>query len=49
MAYPRSDWQFALIMDVATGTAETPGGLGAILTQIDKSSNHFAISFVQDN
>ena len=45
MAYPRSDRQYALITDAATGTAETPGGLGAILTQIDKSGNHFPISF----
>jgi len=31
-AFPREDRQYALIMDAATGTADTPGGLGAILT-----------------
>jgi hypothetical protein len=33
MAFPRADCQYALIADAATGTADTPGGLGAILTQ----------------
>jgi RNase H-like domain found in reverse transcriptase len=28
----------------ATGTADTPGGLGAILTQVDKEGNFHAIS-----
>ena len=45
MAFPRMDRQYALITDAATGTADTPGGMGAILTQIDKDGNHFAISF----
>ncbi len=36
MAFPKSDQQYALITDAATGTADTPGGLGAILTQVDK-------------
>jgi hypothetical protein len=31
MAFPHADRQYALI--TATGTADTPGGLGAILTQ----------------
>jgi Reverse transcriptase (RNA-dependent DNA polymerase) len=35
MAFPKSDCQYALITDAATGTADTPGGLGAILTQVD--------------
>jgi hypothetical protein len=35
MAFPRLDCQYALITDAATGTADTPGGLGAILTQVD--------------
>ena len=35
-AFPRTDCQYALITDAATGTADTPGGLGAILTQVDK-------------
>ena len=45
MAFPRADRQYALITDAATGTSDTPGGLGAILTQIDKDGKHFAISF----
>jgi len=34
-----------LITDAATGTAEMPGGLGAILTQVDKEGKFYAISF----
>jgi RNase H-like domain found in reverse transcriptase len=45
MAFPRSDRQHALITDAATGTANFSGGLGAILKQIDKDGNHYAISF----
>jgi hypothetical protein len=45
MAFPRSDCRYALITDEATGTAEFSGGLGAILTQVDDHSNHYAISF----
>jgi hypothetical protein len=45
MAFPRSDRQYGLITDAATGTADFSGGLGAILTQMDKNGNHYAISF----
>jgi hypothetical protein len=45
MASPKSDRQYALITDTATGTADTPGGLGAILTQVDKEGNFHAILF----
>jgi transposase InsO family protein len=45
MAFPRSDRQYALITDAATGSADFTGGLGAILTQIDQHGNHYAISF----
>ena len=45
MAFPRLDCQYALITDAATGTADTPGGLGAILTQVDKDGKFYAISF----
>jgi hypothetical protein len=45
MAFPKADRQNALITDAATGTADTPGGLGAILTQVDKDGNFYAISF----
>ncbi len=40
MAFPRSD-----IADAATGSADFSGGRGAILTQMDKNGNHYAISF----
>ncbi len=45
MAFPRIDHQYALITDVATGMADIPGGLGAILTQVDKDGKFYAISF----
>jgi hypothetical protein len=45
MAFPKADRQYALITDAATGTADTPGGLGAILTQVDTDGNFHAISF----
>ena len=45
MAFPRADRQYALITDAATGTADTPGGLGAILTQKDQFDNYYAISY----
>jgi Reverse transcriptase (RNA-dependent DNA polymerase)/RNase H-like domain found in reverse transcriptase len=43
--FPRTDCQYALITDAATGMAETPGGLGAILTQVDKDGKFYTISF----
>jgi RNase H-like domain found in reverse transcriptase len=45
MAFPRADRQYALITDAATGTADTAGGLGAILTQKDKCDHFYAISY----
>jgi hypothetical protein len=45
MAFPRSDRQHALITVAATETADTPGGLGAILTYVDKEGKFYAISF----
>ncbi len=45
MAFPKVNWQYALITNAATGTANTLGGLGAILTQVDKEGNFYAISF----
>ncbi len=38
MAFPKADQQYAIITDAATGIVDTPGGLGAILTQVDKLS-----------
>jgi hypothetical protein len=45
MAFPRADRQYALITNAATGTSETPVGLGALLTQINQQGNHYTISF----
>jgi RNase H-like domain found in reverse transcriptase len=45
MAFPKADRQYTLITDTATGTADTPGGLGAILTQVNKDGNFYTISF----
>jgi RNase H-like domain found in reverse transcriptase len=45
MAFPRADRQYALITDAATGMADTPGGLEAILTQKDQYDNCYAISY----
>ncbi len=39
MAFPHSDRQYTLITDTATGSADFSGGLGAILTQMDKNGN----------
>jgi len=44
MAFPRANRQYALITDAATGTADTAGGLGAILNQKDEFDNFYAIS-----
>jgi hypothetical protein len=32
-------------MDAATGTADTPGRLGTILTQVNNEGNFYTISF----
>jgi RNase H-like domain found in reverse transcriptase len=45
MAFPHADRQYALITDAATGTDDTAGGLGVILTQKDKFDNFYAISY----
>jgi uncharacterized protein YuzE len=45
MAFPKADLQYVLITDAATSTADTPGGLGAILTEVDKDRKFYAISF----
>jgi RNase H-like domain found in reverse transcriptase len=45
MAFSKADRQYALITDTAMGMANTPGGLRAILTQVDKEGNFYAISF----
>jgi RNase H-like domain found in reverse transcriptase/Reverse transcriptase (RNA-dependent DNA polymerase) len=45
MAFLRADQQYALIMDAASGMADKPGDLGAILTQKDQFDNYYAISY----
>jgi hypothetical protein len=45
MAFPITDWQYALITDATTSTADTPGGLRAILTQVDQHRKFYALSF----
>jgi hypothetical protein len=45
MAFPGADRQYALITDAATGTADTAGSLGAILTQKNKFDNFYSISY----
>lgn len=45
VAFPRKDRQYALITDAATGDDNNPGGMGAILTQIDKDGKFYVISY----
>jgi hypothetical protein len=45
MAFPKVDREYTLITDTAMGTADTPGRLWAIHTQVDKEGNFHAISF----
>ena len=42
--YPRKDRPYALIMDAAVGDEKTPGGLGAILTQVKTNGEHAVIA-----
>ena len=43
--YPRRNRQYALIVDAATGTQTSEGGIGAILTQIDENKKFRVISY----
>jgi len=45
MAFPQATCQYALITDAASGTADTAGGLGAILMQKDQFDKFYAISY----
>jgi hypothetical protein len=45
MSFPKSDCHYALNMDAASGTADTPGGLSTILTQVDNKGNFYAKLF----
>ena len=43
--YPRRDRPYALITDAALGDDKNPGGLGAILTQINATGDHCVIAY----
>ena len=43
--YPRADRPYALIVDAALGDENHPGGLGAILTQINEQKEHCVIAY----
>jgi hypothetical protein len=45
MAFPRTDRQYTLITNAATGTVDRPRGLGVILAQVDQQGKFYAISF----
>jgi hypothetical protein len=45
VAFPRKDRQYALITDASCGDDNNPGGMGAILTQVDKDANFFVIAY----
>ena len=45
VAYPRKGLQYALTTDACTGTETSPGGIGAILSQIDEKGNHRALGY----
>ena len=43
--YPRKNRPYSLIVDASTGTSETTGGLGAILTQTDENNEEKVIAY----
>ncbi len=43
--YPLQNRPYALIVDASLGDDKTPGGLGAILTQINPCGQHFIIAY----
>jgi hypothetical protein len=45
VAYPRSNRTYALITDASCGDDKNPGGLGAILTQIDENGKFYVIAY----
>ncbi len=49
MTFPLTYQQYALITDSANRTAEAPGGLGAILTQVDQDAISFASRQLKDH
>lgn len=45
VSFPKRHLQYALITDAATGDENHPGGMGAILTQIDKDGKFYVIAY----
>ncbi len=45
LANPRADRQYALITDASFGDRNTAGGLGTIITQIDKDWKFFVVAY----
>ena len=43
--YPRKNRPYVLITDASFGDDKTPGGLGAILTQVDENKQHRVIAY----
>jgi transposase InsO family protein/ribonuclease HI len=43
--YPRKNRPYVLITDASFGDEKTPGGLGAILTQVDNKNEHRVIAY----
>ena len=43
--YPRKDRAYALITDASLGDDKKPGGLGAILAQVDKQGKFYVIAY----
>jgi hypothetical protein len=43
--YPRRDRPYALITDASLGDEKKPGGLGAILTQLNQQGEHCVIAY----
>ena len=43
--YPRKNRPYVLITDASFGDEKTPGGLGAILTQVDDKNEHRVIAY----
>jgi hypothetical protein len=43
--YPRNNWPYALVVDASLGDDKKPGGLGAILTQVNPNGKHCVIAY----
>ncbi len=45
VSFPKRHLQYALITDAASGDDQSPGGMGAILTQVDKDGKFYVIAY----